>query len=226
MDYLRSCYSTKMWSVDPVTGDPVQFTARWYEAPARATPIPLHHQYGSYNWTKGTLYQEQVGEVIGAPRIYDKGTPPDGIIGTHYCGDNSLYFGVLNRLTTPIPNNAFNQPVCCGLPTVPCGYCRDGVGPTVYRLTLSRGTGDFAPFNGDHFLLNFTACSWSIGGAYGTYYTIDSAPTFRLIASNAPNTVQVIWYKPLGWDCYSPITTWPRFSASGTGTPPDAVVSP
>lgn len=84
MDFLRSAYSTSIYSFDPATGLNVPTTITWFRAPAGAAPIPIRHQYASYNWTKGISYPEEVGEIIGAPRPWSGGATPPGIVGSNH----------------------------------------------------------------------------------------------------------------------------------------------
>lgn len=105
-----------MYSFDPTTGDMVPFDVVWYAAPAGAIPLGVHHQYGSYNYQKGTAYPDQVGEIIGAGRPWSNGATPPGVTGVGHCG--TQWTGELQRLTTPIPDNVFDQPACCPIPAL------------------------------------------------------------------------------------------------------------
>lgn len=116
MDWIRSSYSTSMYSFDPATGAMVPFPVTWYFAPSGATPLGVHHQYGSLNWIKGTAYPDQVGEIIGAGRPWSNGAAPPGVLGTQHCG--SAWTGKLSRLAIPLGDNDFDQPACCAEPSL------------------------------------------------------------------------------------------------------------
>lgn len=84
MDFLRTAYSTSMYSFDPSTGTLVEFTANWYRAPIGATVLGVHHQYASSRNTFPTAYPEQIGEVLSAAKSYSKGGVPPGVIGNNH----------------------------------------------------------------------------------------------------------------------------------------------
>jgi len=84
VDYLRSCYRTQIYSFDPVTGHNVPETITWQDVPPGATPLGVHHQYASLNWTKGIGYQEQVGEIPNQPRPWYNGAYLPGLAGTNH----------------------------------------------------------------------------------------------------------------------------------------------
>lgn len=142
MDVLRSAYSTMMWGLDPATGLAVQWPVRWMRAPPGATPLGVHHQYASYNWTKGIAYPEQVGEVIGAARLWSNGRSAAGVLGTNHCG--TAWTGPLTLLATPQPLNAFDQPTCCNAPPALC-LPRVSACPTI-DLGDGRGPKPMVPF--------------------------------------------------------------------------------
>lgn len=89
----------------------VPFDVTWFKAPAGAQVAPQHHNYASYNWTRGIAYPDQVGEIITAARPWSNGATPAGLIGTNSCG--ASWTGELFRSLTPEASNNFDQPACC-----------------------------------------------------------------------------------------------------------------
>ncbi len=72
MDWLRSCYRTKM----AVTSDGQQANVTWYFVPTRS-PAYGRTRYASLNWSFPTRATGIPGEVIGASRTWvDGSTPP------------------------------------------------------------------------------------------------------------------------------------------------------
>jgi hypothetical protein len=165
MDFLRTAYSTTGYSFDPVSGMMVPFDMNWYRAGPLADPIGVHHQYASSRNTFPTAYPEQVGEVLSASKVYSKGIQPAGTEGVNHCGDS--WTGQLERLTVPIPNNAFDQPACCFAPV----QCQQFGG----AAAKSAREGDVGPFQALHL----------VGGGKWVAYTGPGGPRLGFVQAGA-----------------------------------------
>lgn len=82
VDIVRSCYSTQMrFSCDgPST------TVRWYFVPPGTPFVKGPHLYCSGNWEWQKDYWPGHGEVAGAPRPWENGSPPPGLGKGPACG--------------------------------------------------------------------------------------------------------------------------------------------
>lgn len=224
VDCLRSCYSTQIYSFDPVTGVNVPTVINWYVAPAHSAWIAVHHQYASSVWTRPTAYSEQVGEILTAAKTYSKGTTATGVIGDNFCGES--WTGKLERLTTPIPSAPSGQPACCTPPPLPCASCVEGSGPSTMYVIASGGTGDFAVCNGIWPCVTDTACRW---------LKLGSPPNFRIEADLFPPnwgiTVTVPgagarWVGTPTLRCRGRVAWGVGSVDFGTGTPPIITTQP
>lgn len=218
MDYLRSCYSSQIYSFDPSTGAMVATPIEWYFAPSGALELGVHHQYASQVWTRPTRYMEQVGEVVNATRVYSKGPTPDGLTGQNYCGED--WTGRLVRLTTPLPSRPDGQPSCCAGTTYACSNCPGGEGLDHYNISAVGGTGQFAALNGTVAVPWVNPCDWEGDGPLQVVGLRYLGPgNLQITLEGSVAIAQYRWTGP--WDCQSDIPSgWNLFSSSGTGTPP------
>jgi hypothetical protein len=104
MDFLRSCYKTKVvvWNDFPRLED-----VEWYFCKPLAKSFPYQHAYGSLNWGKFTL--QGPGEKNGAARPWYNGVNRYGYNGQDFCG-NRLRFLEGASITTPLVPPL----ICCG----------------------------------------------------------------------------------------------------------------
>lgn len=218
MDFLRSGYSTSMYSFAP-DGSMIPFTARWYRAPAGAVELGERHQYASANYHQGVDYPEQVGEILGAPRPWSNGRTPPSLAADNHCGGAAEWVGQLTRLTVPLPSHPDGQPLCCH-ELVACSHCIGGYGQASYRVHAIGGTGDFAAFNGDWICPNIAACFWEFVSPT-IDVSIQVATTFVTIELTHIGTGVAVGNVSTGaWDCRSDRDGFVVSGSTGVGTPP------
>jgi hypothetical protein len=207
MEYLRSCYSVNVWSIDAGTPSPDSLTIGWYFCPPGALHFPHRHQYGSLNYTKGVMYNEEVGETIGGIRAYSRGTTPP-VVGNNFCGDPTAYVGPLPLLTVPQPINEHGIYACCNDPGVICSHCIGGFGEPNMPLVASGATGVWTWLNGTHVLPTSgdSTCQWqlsipghSITLRFTTFWDIEINNTSPLANASYEGD-----FFP-GWDCMSQV---------------------
>lgn len=218
MDFLRSGYSTSMYSFAP-DGSVVPFTARWYKAPPHSVELGVRHQYASNNYHQGVNYPEQVGEIFGAPRPWNDAHTPPALAGDNHCGSEDQWVGQLARLAVPIPSHPDGQPLCCH-ELVVCTHCLGGYGQASYRVHATGGSGDFAVFNGDWICPNLATCFWEyISPAIDV--SIQVAATFVTIELQHVGTGVAVGNVSTGaWDCQSDRGGFSVSGSTGSGTPP------
>lgn len=226
MDYLRSGYTTSIYSFDPVSGVMIPTTIQWFKAPTGATPLGVRHQYGSANWQRGLPYPDQVGEVLTSPRPWSNGAAVAGYSGVNHCGADPLWTGRLERLTVAEPSNPDGSPGCCGST---CARCLNNAAPTSYTLTLTGGTNEFATWNGVWHLPYSGFCVWQldIPGLPWRHWEATAQFAFGEIAiinkSATPNHTAA-WHQA-GTDCYHRSGGWVYQGGTFTGTPPSVSLS-
>jgi hypothetical protein len=211
-----------MYSFDPVSGSNVPFTAVWSQCPTGAMPLGVHHQYGSYNWTRPVQYSEEVGEVITGSRPYGKGATPPGLVGTNHCG--TQWTGKLERLTVPLPNSPNGQPTCCTLgPVLSCPQCPAGAPWQWHTVNIFTFTGALAVFNGTWIMKYVLGCQWSNGGdPVSVGFLIDIFGNCQLTFHDAATGNNAI-YKRTGHLCMT--NNFCNYASSiGSGTHPANLV--
>jgi hypothetical protein len=116
MDYVRSCYSTKMrfFNDDPSRLSDVQ----WYFADPGASIFPGHHRFASLNWSSRELPSGPIGEVAGQPRPYSKGAIAGRPLGTHFDGPRRYFSNGCPSGGAGLNRTASGIPVDC-VPFVP-----------------------------------------------------------------------------------------------------------
>lgn len=221
MDYLRSGYSTNLYSFSPLTGGMIPVPITWSRCVTGARPIGIHHQYASSNWTKGVLYQDQVGEIPG-PVVYNKGLPVPGLPGNNYCGSRQLYVGKLTQLVTPIGNGVAGQPICCNQNTdVFCRACVGQTGKAHIVALLTGGSGDFAYANGNWILVFGGLCQWTFADATRQIVLSAFSGPFSLTISPTMGGAGTLVYSvPTTYNCHSITPFLTNVLALGTGTVP------
>lgn len=110
VDVLRSAYRTKMRFF---ANSPIETWVRWYRCQPGFAVVD-RHSFASRNWLNDKSTVTDIGEVAGAPRLWDRGNPPAGNIGVHRCGTDQQW---LNGLTWPPQEIAQYDveglPLCC-----------------------------------------------------------------------------------------------------------------
>jgi hypothetical protein len=113
--FLRSCYTTKARLVH---GSGRQSTVRWYFAPSGASYFTKRHCMEPLAWSGGSGAGNTQGEVIGAPRPYNKGATPTCAVGSTVWGEDSWFNDGVPSLSGPWIANECGLPVSC--PSPPC----------------------------------------------------------------------------------------------------------
>lgn len=146
MDFLRTAYKTTFkWN----GSDPHTSTVRWYRAPPGAQVFPGQHRFGSGNYSRQIGVESPFGEQVQAPRTWDRGAPPCGILGTNFCGSQGQFLSGAPVLATPIDSRADGQPACCAGPSCVVVPCCPGIGiPQNLTARFSNGTGLAVALNG------------------------------------------------------------------------------
>lgn len=132
MDYLRSCYYSRMRLFRDRPD--ITVAGRWHFCPPGAKVLPFPHVFASYQWDPDEWSVDpQLGEVpvYGG---YSKGQSSDRLTGQHWCGSAEEWLhGSLYADRGRLPVDPEGIPFCCRpLPIKPGG------------LVLG-GTGSFAP---------------------------------------------------------------------------------
>lgn len=219
MDYLRSAYSTNIWIHNDTTNLFEKIPITWFKAPTNAIPLGVYHQYGSANWQRGTPFPDKVGEVLGDPRTYSKGSPVNGYFGLNHCGSDNLWSGQLSKLSVALPSRPTGVPSCCGLQGSPCPYCDGGAMPLHCTIIVVNGSGDFAQFNGFH----------TMAGTFGCVREYDAYPIDITWTVNAAGMVVNIGnflthvgvtYQSSSHACMNPPNSWTLTGSNGVGTVP------
>ena len=115
MDYLRTCYRTRMrlWSDRPDT-----VPVRWFRCDAGAKPFPGRHRFSSRVWREDKTQNFPIGESQNA-REYDKGLNRLGYRGLSFCGRKEAFAaGGRAGADKEIVTNADGSTPCCRMPNV------------------------------------------------------------------------------------------------------------
>lgn len=226
MDYLRSAYSTNIWIHNGTTNLFEKIPITWFKAPTNAIPLGVNHQYGSANWQRGTPFPQQVGEVLGDPRTYSKGSPVNGYFGVNHCGSDNLWRGVLPKLTVPLGSNADGSPSCCG---VACQFCQNGVGPGSYTAVLTGGTANLGAFNGTYHIPYVGSCKWFLSrpGLPFLQWTVlaQSNGMFLEGLNNSSTNHDFVSYFMPSTDCLNTSGKFVFNSSAGSGVAPNVQVT-
>jgi len=110
MDFLRSAYRTRMRFF---ANDPREIDVRWYRCQP-AAPVIERHGFYSRNWLRDKDTPTVLGEVLGAPRDWDRGNPPLGATGAGQCGTAAEFVGGL--VFPPAAETLYDTqglPLCC-----------------------------------------------------------------------------------------------------------------
>lgn len=141
VDYLRSCYRTKMRFGDTEASER---WVQWQFVPADAPQLDRRTVFGSIQWgdrqpTGGP------GEVVGAPRIWVRGDPYPWPYGSPPCGTVPEWETGFGSSPLPeLPVGPDGVPECCGgdLPPVPVPQCPNGLPAVMHgRLDNAQGGG-------------------------------------------------------------------------------------
>jgi hypothetical protein len=114
MDFLRSCYSTKM-KFDQ--GGGIIADIQWYWADSGAKLWDGPNAFSSANWDDNPYSQQGLGEIWNAPQTYNKGAAPYPSSGTgRWCGKKRWFSEGVPPGTPPVSRTPSGQPACCGGP--------------------------------------------------------------------------------------------------------------
>ena len=139
MDYLRSCYRSRMrlYSDRPDILTP----GRWHFCPPGAIVAPPS-VFFSRRWDDHVYGDDALGEVQQRYYRYYEGVTDPRLTGTHYCGDPSVWLEGIPYAARPgLELDATGMPLCCSaLPAAPGGVVLGGLGswPGV-RVTYQGG---------------------------------------------------------------------------------------
>ena len=163
MDYLRSCYTTKMRFT--AGGTPVGVV--WYFAPTGAKVFASRHQFASLNYSKGLFptSDTSIGEVVGATRPWSNGANPAYYDGQRFGGiAGNFTSGCSGTADLPWSGSPAMPTACFLSPAAPClsipydNYAKVDVsfdsGVTWNVLTSNLG--------GDHWRGTFTVSGRSV----------------------------------------------------------------
>lgn len=118
MDWVRSCYTTKMRFV---TGGPTHDVA-WYFAPPGAMTFPDRHRFGSLNYSRGEFVDTgDIGEVPSVPRPWRNGSLPAPYDGQRFAGTASWFdTGCAGHADLPWSGTPSMPTACRPFPPPPC----------------------------------------------------------------------------------------------------------
>lgn len=216
---MRSCYNSTIWIFNTSTGLYEQIPIQWFFAPSTARKLGIHHQYGSANWQRGIPFPDQVGEVLGAARVYSKGPLPAPYVGQNHCGAANLWLGQLDKLTVALGNRPNNTPTCCNALGQPCPNCSSGYIPTQVVVFMGGGTVDFAQFNGFWVVVTSGTCQLTVTRA-PILVQLSAAPTRQTVVSLNQTTGVSVTFQAPTMDCFTPSATWPVVNWNGNGVRP------
>ena len=120
MDITTHQYSTLAWFL---RNSQLASKIIWYEAAPDAEPLDFASGIVNLDWENDRdLFQDELGEIWGAPRPYQPGVIPPGI-GGHVCGtpDDFRYGGIYDPIAPATRYGAFGWPLCCGPPAAVFG---------------------------------------------------------------------------------------------------------
>lgn len=112
---MRRPYRTKL---RPFIDDDTEVTIRWYFVPEANGTLQKDSRIESLDWTTDPWTWTGVGEVYGAPRLYDTRQPPLILPTNHVCGtDRDFAEGeILNPTLPPTVYANDGIPTCCRPP--------------------------------------------------------------------------------------------------------------
>lgn len=118
MDLVRSTYRTLAQLGD---GQDSRVILDWHRADPGAPTFPIPHLYGSLNWVGNEPVVGDVGEVVGAPRLWTEGAPFGWPLPDHFCGTEEQWEeGIGEEEPEEIEvDPETGRPVCCEGPGPP-----------------------------------------------------------------------------------------------------------
>ncbi len=209
MDYLRSAYKTSMYSFDPVSGLEVAFPVVWFVCPEGSTPLGIHHQYASANWTKPVEYSDQVGEVLTAPRPWSNGQTPTGLDGRRHCGADRLWVGRLERLPSPLWAGSPPLPPCCFGPSGSgVGTAEHGPARPLLTVSAAHGAGLYRHSNWSGQVVLHDSASWVSAVAPDTWTLYEEDGVLHLFHLSSKEGVWAEYIEPEGWHDWARDQPW------------------
>lgn len=166
MDLLRSCYSTEFRFY---TDDPRTVTVDWYFVDDETPFIPYWTPFGSANWRMtDQQWDDELGEVCGAPRTWRDGSKVGDAAGTNTCGTADQWRnGQPSPPAEPVDLDEFGTPECCDKVDKPvkgriCVNCPGDAWNAYDVITfgVSDRTCACAGANGTFRLVYFGGCVW------------------------------------------------------------------
>lgn len=111
MDYVRSCYSTR---VRFFRDSDLEVTVRWYFCKPGAAIFPHYTLFGSGNWASDKFNWLGPGEVEETPRPWNNGATPAWADGQRFCGRPDQYAdGLLLSDGKRVGYRFDGAPCCC-----------------------------------------------------------------------------------------------------------------
>lgn len=235
VDYLRSAYRTRMrFGDDPES----ERSVRWQFVPEGTPVLDRPTVFGSIQWgarepTSGP------GEVVGAPRSYDRGVPLPWPYGAGPCGTDQQWAEGFGSGSLPeLPLGPDGVPLCCGsMPPVPVVVCPDGMPAAMFGQVECGTFGGPPAFI--HFAINHVPSSsppkwmgtWNWADIGGTGFNLvewfpTGPPVIELMtlrltgcdASTAPGSQNI--FTPNCGDA-----EWVYFGSGGAGCAPGISLS-
>lgn len=133
--------------------DPTESTIHWYFVDDDTPELPFGTAFTSNVWLDVPEGDQDIGEVPGAERVWQDGTPPFPVAGDgHYCGTQEDFQLGGVRPDPPVILNRFGGLACCRTPPEPfvffsCPCLPQGCWET-YTLIASGATGQWVGSNG------------------------------------------------------------------------------
>lgn len=113
VDLLRTAYQTEMRFF---RDDPRTTTVRWYRCKPGALPLPFSTPFRSLNNVEPDLadVQQELGEQLGAPRVWVDGSYGGTATGQGYCGTaDQWHDGQPLPPDVPVERDSAGTPLCC-----------------------------------------------------------------------------------------------------------------
>lgn len=230
MDFVRSAYVTRMRFGDTPESER---TVRWQFVPPGTPLLDRWTVFNSLQWGR-RVATTGPGEVVGAPRPWNRGVPLPWPYGAVPCGTESEWLSGFGSGTLPeLPLGPDGVPTCCGaMPPVPVAVCPDGM-PAMMYGRLQAGTFGGPPAIVPFFLNHVPSSSpatwsgvvdWSIIGGSGMDMVSWSPEgtavieAMRLVISGCDNTNQAFSQNIFTSLCAE--ATWTYFYSGGAGCAP------